>query len=434
MHTSELIIWVALLGALLSFATAAAVNVVRHRNGPARRGLFFVLSVGGSAVLLSGLLEFLLGITGTHQLLFFKAVVPALASALALAYLGVWFDIVLEDKLMARTVAWGTRFLVAAGTGLGLWVLLAPSTPAFTVLSAGAVVGALSVVFGITVSVRGAALGDPLGRAMAAACFCMAGMVAGLYAKALQLPGAGNPVWALTAVCTLAYFLTVVDLTTQRARQLRRLQKLANGSHTSDRVTGLPTGAKLMEQVDDALWRSARANREAAVIAVWVNNLYELSAQAGVHVDHEIRASLTARLRRAVGFRNVVGLHHQRCFVVVVSAVQDERAVRVAVQRLRHFLLPPMLVGALSKDDHTFTPELSIGVVRVPAGSAEPLEVLDDAEQLAQAARAVPGGVAIRVLGEKVATPLADYIFAPAHRYAVWPHSLKSRSSRSHRR
>jgi GGDEF domain-containing protein len=155
----------------------------------------------------------------------------------------------------------------------------------------------------------------------------------------------------------------------------------------------------------------ARASRETAVIAIWVNNLYELSGTAGQHVHQEIQSRMTERLRRAAGFRNVVGLYHPRCFVVVLSAVKSENEVRAMAQRLRVQLQRTTLVGSLSEDDHVFTPQVGIGIVRVPASSAEPTAAMDDAEALAQSARTTDGGVAVRVLGRMHVTPLAQYNF-----------------------
>ena len=122
-------------------------------------------------------------------------------------------------------------------------------------------------------------------------------------------------------------------------------------------------------------------------------------------------AHATARLRRAVGFRNVVGLYHPRCFIVVVSAVQDARVVRKVAERLRTHLLQPMLVGALTHDDYTYLPQIGIGIVRVEGIGAEASVAMDDAEDLAQAACGVEGGVAIRYLGDKHVTPLSRYQF-----------------------
>jgi GGDEF domain-containing protein len=409
-QTPETIIWAALLGSILTLAVLATVNALRHGGLAAWRGLGFVLVVGSGVVLMTGLPDLLLGLDSA-VLLPAKVSLGPLGGALALSYLGIWLGIVLEDKLIRRTVAGGSLFLVIAGSALAGWALADPRSQSTELLAVSALVSFLSVIFGVIVAVRGAVLGDPLARIMAVGCICMAGMVAGLYAKGLQVSDFGNLAWFITACCALAYFLIIIELVGQRARAQRRLRRLAQGATAADAVTGLPTGAELLAQVDHALWRSARVGREAAVIAVWVHNLYELTGVTGQHIDQEIRTSLTAKLRRAVGFRNVVGLHHPRCFIVVVSAVQDANAVRGAADRLRRQLMRPMLVGTLSVDDHMFTPQVGIGIVRVPAATTEPSIAMDEAEALAQAARSIQGSVAIRRLGQKHVTPMARYHF-----------------------
>jgi hypothetical protein len=40
-------------------------------------------------------------------------------------------------------------------------------------------------------------------------------------------------------------------------------------------------GFVLASKVDDAMWRSARADMDTAVVAVWLKNLYVLSDKAG---------------------------------------------------------------------------------------------------------------------------------------------------------
>ena len=77
------------------------------------------------------------------------------------------------------------------------------------------------------------------------------------------------------------------------------------------------------------------------VAAVSIANLYELGEVAGHGIDQQILTALMARIRRIVGFRNVVGLYHPRCFVLVVSAVQDPRRSELLAARLLHELRKP---------------------------------------------------------------------------------------------
>jgi len=81
----------------------------------------------------------------------------------------------------------------------------------------------------------------------------------------------------------------------------------------------------LLAKVDDALWRAERAHAQCTAVACTLRNLYSMSEAAGHTVDQQILSAMAARLRRAVGFRYVVGLYHPRCFVVVISAGPTRR-------------------------------------------------------------------------------------------------------------
>jgi GGDEF domain-containing protein len=153
----------------------------------------------------------------------------------------------------------------------------------------------------------------------------------------------------------------------------------------------LPIGSMLLSKVDDAMWRSARQGRDSAVIAVWLNNIYDLSDDAGHEIEHEIRVRLTALLRQAVGFRNVVGLLQARCFLVVVSSVQDRAAIERIAQRILSKINRPMRVGDLSVQAHDFVPQTGVGIVHVPTiDHGAPLPAIDKAQKLAQLASTGP--------------------------------------------
>ena len=55
--------------------------------------------------------------------------------------------------------------------------------------------------------------------------------------------------------------------------------------------------------------------RECAVMAVWIDNLYVFNDEIDRSIEHEIRHVLTARIHRAVGFRHTLGLQQARCFI-----------------------------------------------------------------------------------------------------------------------
>jgi GGDEF domain-containing protein len=218
---------------------------------------------------------------------------------------------------------------------------------------------------------------------MVVACLLLAISVAGLMSHSLNQPDMGPVTWAITAASTVGFFLVVVALGATRNRQARQIERLASLSRGLDPATGLPRGSVLLSKIDDAFWRSARLNTDSAVICLHLRNLYELSDLAGHTADQQILTIVTARIRRAVGFRCVVGLYHPRCFVVVLSAITQPKVVERTVERLKHLLGKPLNVIGMNEQNHVFTPQFSAGMLIVSASGADPATTIDQAERIA---------------------------------------------------
>jgi GGDEF domain-containing protein len=119
------------------------------------------------------------------------------------------------------------------------------------------------------------------------------------------------------------------------------------------------------------------------VVCLYLRNLYQLGDSAGHGVENQILAAMAARIRRAAGFRSVVGLYHPRCFVVVTSSEDPSRIVNTSVVRLRALIAQPLSVVDRYDARHDFIPHLGVGVVTVDPASADPLEALNEAERQA---------------------------------------------------
>jgi GGDEF domain-containing protein len=210
-------------------------------------------------------------------------------------------------------------------------------------------------------------------------------MVAGLYARGLHVSGLGPTVWAATAVCTVGFFMLGTYLGLRRDRVNRHLERLANLAQGADPATGLPKGSVLLSKLDDAIWRSARMNQECTVICLRLQNLYELAEVVGHHADKQILSAMSARIRRAIGFRHMLGLYHPQCFVVVMSTYSNTRLVEKALQRLRYLIAKPLQVVGSDDATHTFLPRLGMGSVLITPANCDPATVLDQAERLALA-------------------------------------------------
>ncbi len=385
MRSEELIIWSTMLGAILTLTALGLVDLMKSRSVAALRGLAFIVLTGSSSLLMSGLVEYLLRDWSPTAMLVLKVSLGPLSGALALNYLGMWLHIVPRDRLVHHTVLWGTLGSTMGAVVLAGLALNWPAQDAAQLITVAAAINIVAVVLAELAATRGAVLGDPLARWMVVACLFLATMVAGLYGHALQWVDMGLGGLAMTAFSTIAYFLCVMLLTMQRNQNNRRLSKLAGFSEGADSATGLPKGSVLLSKVDDAFWRSARMQRNCTVICLHLRNLYELGEVAGHSVDQQILSTMAARMRRAVGFRNVVGLYHPRCFMVVISAVRQPELVQRLESQLRYLMKKPMFVVGVDRSSHTFTPRFGIGMVTVNANSADPTAVLDQAERAALA-------------------------------------------------
>jgi GGDEF domain-containing protein len=377
----ETVVWAGMAGVLAVLCLIAAGDLIYQRTVPAARGLAFILITGGSSVLMSGLPETLFPEVQAATLLPLKAVGGPISGALALTYLGIWMDATHTDRMMRGIVRFGSYFLVLTAVGLAFLALLATSWTSTSVLALALAVNVVSVAFATLVAIRGAAFGDRLARWMVVACASLLFMVLGLYAKGMGL-SLGLVGWTLTALATVGYFLIVIVLTILRNREERRLRRVARGLMASPIDVHMPQGSQLIPRVEEAIWRSDRFGRDCVVAAVTVRNLYELAEEAGHGSEAQILAVLAARIRRHVGFRNVVGLYHPRCFVLAVSAGQDPRRGELMASKLRKSLRDVVLVTN-ENNRFGFRPKIGMGVVDLHHEKMDALTAINRAEQLA---------------------------------------------------
>lgn len=390
MQTLEIVVWAVMFGGLLTIGTMAVADVVISRTLAAWRGLAFMAVTGSSCVMLSGLPEALFPALPLAPVLVLKASLGPLSGAMVLIYLGQWLGVAAEDRVVHHTIVWGSAVLVLTAVVITILSVLFASTLATEILLLAACVNAIAVLLATLTSARAAQLGDKLARSMVMGCLFLAISMAGLFAHQLNPDTATLPVWIATSFSTVAFFLVMVSLGIRRNRQIRRLERLAGLSLGLDPATGLPRGSALLSKVDDAFWRSARLNASCTVICLHLRNLYELSDSAGHMVDQQILSAMAARVRRAVGFRCVVGLYHPRCFVVVMSAVKQPKVMHKMSLQLRTLMCQPLNVIGHSKSAHLFIPQVSVGAVTVSAANAVPAQVIDEAEQLALASERAP--------------------------------------------
>jgi len=384
MPISEVAVWSAMLGGLLTLTSLSLADVLLNRKLGSLRNLLFVLIAGASCVVMTGLPEVLWPHLSMKMLQVLKGSLGPLAGALALYYLGIWMGGSREDRTVSRITTWGSGALFLASIGLAVLVARTSPDDFQQLLLATAIVNMSAAVLGLIATLRAATLGDPLARWMVLACLLLAGLVTGLYLRGLNVPGFGLGTWIVTAVLTVLYFLACSVLVFVRNRQQRQLTRLSRLQVGADPATGLPTGSVLLSEIEHAFWRSARLHGNSTVVCLHLGNLYELGQAAGHGVEHQILAAMAARIRRAAGFRCVVGLYHPRCFVVVISSDARDAFVSETVARLRSTVGRPLMVVGRDQSRHDYTPQLGVGIVTLthPA-EAVPLDVLNEAERQA---------------------------------------------------
>ena len=379
-----------MLGGLLTLTALSFADAVFNRSRGAVQNLFFIIVTSASCVVMTGLPEVFFPGIPERALMVLKASMGPMSGAIALKYLGNWLGGMREDLMVHRITVWGSAVLFLGAIILALVAAQISPQDFRTLLLATAATNLVAVALGIVVSVRAAVLGDPLARWMVLACICLAAMTTGLYLRGLNVEGFGLGTWIFTASSTVAYFLMATVLIVMRNREIRQLARLAGLKVGADPATGLPTGSVLLSKVEHAFWRTGRINGECTVVCLYLRNLYELGEAAGHGVEHQILAAMAARIRRAAGFRCVVGLYHPLCFVVVFSSDKRPQLVDNAVARLRHLIAGPVPVVGLDGARHDFTPLLGMGVITLNPERADPLATINDAERQAMEHQSTP--------------------------------------------
>ncbi len=383
MDISELAVWSALAGGLLTLSGLALVFALLVRGANAVRYLLFVSLTGISSLVRTGLVEALLPGVPVDLMELLKVCAGPLSAALVIRYMAIWLGGVDVDPDVFRVAHWGSFAMLMVAVTLGVLVYVVPDDQYYRLLRASAIATAIAALVGLAASVRAAMLGDPLaGWAAAAAAFLCLALV-GMYLRVVHFAQFGSGTWILTALSLMTYFLLASLVAVQRIREAARLDRLAAQEPRTDRATGLPTGSVLVSEVEHAFWRTSRMGGECTVVCLYLHNLYELSDTAGQVVEQQIMTAMAARIRRAAGFRCVVGLYHPRCFVVVISATRRQQYVGTTITRMRAMAAQVLTVTGTEGVQRDFRPRIGVGVVKPHTTRDRPLDVINEAERLA---------------------------------------------------
>jgi GGDEF domain-containing protein len=384
MAISEIVVWSAMAGGIITIFLMALADAVGNRNTGTLLNPLFVLITGASCVVITGLPEALFPMLPDRPLMILKGSLGPLAGSISLYLLGRWLGGLNEDVLVHRLTAWGGVEIAVTTlvlVGFAAWV---PEDRFLDLLWVTAGVNLVPVAIAMAVVRRSDQLGDPLARWMTPSIVCLSVMTVGLYMKGLQLPGPGLGVWAFVATVTVVYFLISTILVVLRVRQRQKLARLLRMELGADPVTGLPTGVALLSKIEHSLWRAARLRSESTVICIYVSNLYELAHAQIEGVDHQILSAMAARIRRGAGFRCIIGQYHPRCFVVAMSTDRHSAHVKDVIDDLRAITNMPLALKGEWASLHTFRPCVGVGSVKVITGNVRVADVVNVAEQRAQ--------------------------------------------------
>ena len=405
MTMAENTVWAMMAGGLLALALMAVADTVVTRGIGTLRNLLLISAISLSAVLLSGLPQALHPGLPPALLLVLQVGLAPLSCALGLRFLGLWLGGSREDRILYRVTRWGSYAMLAGGLVLVLLATpLAGGPHADTLLILSAQLSEVMVVLTLIVAVRAALLGDPLARWLVLASVLLAAVITGLYVRALGVPGVALGWHVATALSTVLFVLIVMLLIIVRNRDTRRLARLAKLDTGSDPATGLATGSRLLSEMEHVFWRTGRLRGKCVVVCVYVGNLYALGEALGRTGENQILAATAARIRRAVGFRCLVGMYHPRCFVVVIATERRRVVDDTVLNRLRALVTQPMQLQGGGERRQQFLPQVGLALKAVLPDQVQTQALLDAIERDAMAQLPPPAGPP----AEPGRPPLAD--------------------------
>lgn len=380
MNTQALIVWCMALGAIAAVALARACDLVAQPSASKLRALGYHAGVFLLVLVLSGVLR-RAGHPDPERLHLLQALAGPLCVALASFWIHGWLGAGQRDRLMAA-------LLRLCALLLPLLAIAILRLPPGSRLPAAAGVSLAGSALTCWLTFRSWVFGDRLALPMAAGCLLTLPALAGLYALAMHLVHWSALEQAGVALCaTLANALTGRMLW-QRERHLWRTRE-PGGVPEIDPVTRLYSAAALVHRLVAARRRRRRTRREGALVAVTVFNADRIAAQVGAAGLDEVWMTLAARIQRQVGVVNPVGRYWERCFVALVETIPAPAWLRGFGLRLALHVRRPIEVTGRDGEPVRVQVDFGVGVLHLGTCHAEVEDVLDEAQRLAEAARAM---------------------------------------------
>jgi diguanylate cyclase (GGDEF)-like protein/PAS domain S-box-containing protein len=166
------------------------------------------------------------------------------------------------------------------------------------------------------------------------------------------------------------------DVTRQRA-----LEQDLRHQALHDRLTGLPNRVHFEEALTHTVGRARRAGEAIAVLFVGVDGFKRVNDSLGHHVGDQLLREVSDRLCDMVRAGDTVARFGGDEFAVLLAPADDETAVAV-VQRLL-----PALARPIPLNDRNVTITASVGIVLGVHNTADPHEVLRNADVAMDAAK-----------------------------------------------
>jgi len=380
MNTLTLMVWSMALGAIAAVALARTGDLVARPCTAGLRAVGFHASVFLLVLVLGGVLR-QAAHPGPERLQLLQVLAGPLCVALANFWIHDWLGAGQRDRLMACAL----RLSAFALPVLALAILRLPSQQQLPAAAALSLAGCALTCW---LTFRAWIFGDRLALPMGAGCLLTLPAMAGLYALAMHLVHWSAPEQAGVALCaTLGNALTGRMLW-ERERHLWRTRETGSVP-ARDPVTRLHSAAALVQRLVASRRRRRKTRREGALVAVTVFDADRIAAQVGAVGLNEVWMTLAARIQRQVGVVNPVGRYWDRCFVGLVETIPAPGWLRGFGLRLALRLRRPIEVTGRDGEPVRVQVDLGVGVLHLGAFHPEVEDVLDEAQRLAEAARAM---------------------------------------------
>ena len=177
----------------------------------------------------------------------------------------------------------------------------------------------------------------------------------------------------------------VVERTTQLAttneqlqgeihERLQAEQRIWHVAH-HDALTGLPNRSLLLDRLDQALTKAARAKHRVAIMFLDLDRFKSVNDTLGHHVGDMLLKHVAERLRESVRAVDTVSRLGGDEFVVVLHEIQEPEDAKMVAEKILAALATPALI-----EGHTLYATPSIGIAIYPDDGEEAYALMKNAD------------------------------------------------------